>query len=62
MFGLSKREQQWKAEQKAMETAFDFAAKILLKERELKMCQQRIFELEKENAALKIQLTKGNNL
>ena len=62
MFGLSKREQRWKAAQKAMETALDFASKILLKERELKTCQQRIFELEKENAALKLQLTKENNL
>ena len=58
MFGLTNKEQRLKAKLKISETTLEFASKILLKEKELKVCQQRILELEQENEILKIQLTK----
>ena len=52
MFGLSKREQRWAAEQKAAETLLPFLATLSRDKAEISRLQNRIVALEAVNKAL----------
>ena len=44
MFGLSKREQRWKEEQKACEALIGFAAKVALAHAEVRIAEAKVEE------------------
>lgn len=55
MFGLTKREQRWKAEQRAVETLCGFAAEVVRAQADVRIAEAlaEVERLRKENAQLR---------